>query len=381
MNVIHVVPSIANEASGPSYSVVRLCQSLISEGTEVSLATIGISAGEDNGGFVKRFPFGLGPKKLGRSPLMARWIEDAVKRNTVDMLHNHSLWMMPNVYPGRIAKRTNVSYVVSPRGTLSSWSRTRGSRIKKVFWPMVQAPSLRSVSCFHATAHSEYEDIRSLGFDQPVAVIPNGVDVGELRKRPPGNQRTLLFLGRLHPKKGLDLLMPAWSALQDTYKEWSLRIVGPSADGYENELRNLSAKYKLKRVEFSGALYGEEKHQAYADADVFILPTYSENFGMSVAEALANATPAIVTQGAPWHGLQVNGAGWWIETNLDSLIASMRDAMDRPPDELMRMGMAGREWMKRDFAWDAVARKMNTTYSWILSGGLNTTKPYWVISG
>lgn len=369
MRVTHVVPSISNEANGPSYSIVRLCESQIAQGANVRLLADDRATMSSRLYFLKTFPPGLGPRQLGRSPYLYRWLQEEAVHHGFDVIHNHSLWMMSNVYPGIVARKFKIPMVVSPRGTLSEWAMQHGSSIKKIFWPLVQQPSLTATSCFHATAESEYEDIRRLGFRQPVAIIPNGIDIPDLPAKKRDKLRTLLFLGRIHSKKGLDLLLPAWKALQDRYPEWRLRIVGPDNGGYLAKMQRLADDLRLRRVEFSGPLFGIDKHIAYRQADLYVLPTYSENFGMTVAEAMAAGTPAIVSKGAPWKGLNDNGAGWWIEIGLDPLVACLEDALGRSVDDLQDMGMRSRSWMERAYAWPQIGRQMNEAYSWILQGG------------
>ncbi len=191
------------------------------------------------------------------------------------------------------------------------------------FWRLMQKPALGATSCFHATAESEYKDIRRAGFRQPVAIIPNGIDLPPITLKHRGNARTLLFLGRVHPSKGLDLLLPAWRAVQDRFTDWRLIIAGPDNGGYLKRVQTLSDQLQLKRIEFLGELKGEQKWEAYREAELFVLPTYSENFGMTVAEALAAGVPAIVSKGAPWPGLEMRRVGWWIDVGLDPLVTSL----------------------------------------------------------
>ena len=281
--------------------------------------------------------------------------------------------MMPNVYPGRVARRHDLPFVVSPRGTLSNWAMNSGSRIKVVFWPLVQRPSLKAVSCWHATSVEEYKDIRRLGFHEPVAIVPNGVDVPNFPSTRNSEYRTLLFVSRIHPKKGLDLLLPAWRVVQDHFRDWKLVIVGPDDGGYLQTVKQLAGDLGVQRVEFPGPLYGLEKWTAYHDADVFVLPTYSENFGMAVAEALAAGTPAIVSKGAPWEELASRGAGWWIDIGLDPLIECLRDVLARPRDRLEAMGRRGQDWMKSEFAWTHIATQMRSVYLWLVGSAPRTS--------
>lgn len=160
------------------------------------------------------------------------------------------------------------------------------------------------------------------------------------------------------------------------FPDWELRIVGPDNGGYLAEMQALAARLRLERVMFAGTLYGEEKLRAYREASLFVLPTHSENFGMTVAEALAAGTPAIVTKGAPWGGLEQQGAGWWIDIGVDPLVACLEDALSRSPQSLAEMGQNGRGWMEAEFSWAQVGQRMAETYRWILNGG---NKPEWVV--
>ena len=373
--IAHIVSAIGNEASGPAYSVVRLHESLLDQGRDATLATLDSAPIASPPPFLQTFPQGVGPRRLGRSPAMRRWLASAAKSGAIDLMHNHSLWMMPNVYPGWVSRRSHVPLVVSPRGTLSEWAFASGSKVKKVFWPLLQRPALRATACFHATANSEYEDIRRMGFKQPIAVIPNGIDIPTPGRSDNGEMRTVLFLGRIHRKKGVDMLLNAWRVVSSRFPEWRLRIAGPDNNGYLGSMQGLATKLKLARVEFSGPLYGEAKLRAYRDAELFVLPTHSENFGMTVAESLAAGTPAIVSKGAPWGGLVSEGAGWWIDIGVDPLVACFEAAFAQPREALHAMGEKGCDWMQRDFSWTEIARKTSETYRWILSGG---NKPNWV---
>ena len=385
MNVTHIIPAISNEASGPSYSVVRLCESLIDAGESVTLAALDWEPIDSPPACLRTFPLGLGPRRLGRSPAMSRWLDAEAYAGRVGVLHNHGMWQMNAVYPGRVAAKYNTPFVLSPRGTWSEWAMANGSIAKKPFWSLIQRPAVESVTCFHATAENEHEDIRRLGFRQPVAVIPNGVDIPTSlmmkagnRRTLLGNRRTLLFLSRIDPKKGLDMLLPAWKAVQARFKDWQLKVVGNdegyySASGYLAEMRELSVQLGLQRIEFVGDLHGIAKWQAYADADLFVLPTYSENFGMCVAEALAAGTPAIVTKGAPWEGLDERDAGRWIETERDALIATCENLMQHTPEQLQTMGQRGREWMSNDYSWYKIGLQMSEVYRWL--AGESTVAP------
>jgi glycosyltransferase involved in cell wall biosynthesis len=380
MRVIHFIPGISQEASGPSYSVVRLCESLIDMGADVTLAAMDLPGTLPGPSFARLFPPGLGPRRLGRAPQMYRWLERELSAGDIDVLHSHGMWQMNSVYPGWAAQGPRARLMVSPRGAFSQWAMTHGSRFKRLFWPLVQRPALARAFCFHSTSDSEYDDIRRLGFRQPVAYIPNAVDVPAALARPPRPERTLLFLGRIHPVKGVDILLRAWSVVMGRHPHWRLRIVGTDASyqgtsHYLDEMRQLSQSLGLKRVDFDPPAYGEAKWRAYGDADLFALPTLSESFGMTVAESLAAGTPVIVTTAAPWCRVQEHGCGWSIGLGVEPLAAALEAAMAKSPSELLRLGENGRRWMLAEFSWPAIAERMHRTYEWMKDAG---TPPAWV---
>jgi glycosyltransferase involved in cell wall biosynthesis len=375
LTVVHTVPTISMKADGVAYAASRLCESLIAASNTIILATLDWEPIDSPPTFLKLFPIYCGPKKLGISPSMHKWLMQTAIKDEIRLIHNHGLWMMPNVYPGWVAKKSGLPLIVSPHGTLSNWAMQNGSLVKRFFWPLIQRPALNATTCFHATAESEYHDIRRMGFKQPVAIIPNGIDISAWQPKKHTEYRTLLFLGRVHPIKGLDMLLPAWAAIQHRFPEWRLKIVGPDNGGYLQEMQKLAMTLRLERVEFVGSLFGQDKWQAYQNADLFVLPTYSENFGMSVAEALAVGTPVIVTRGAPWQGLDHHQAGWWIDISVDALTTTLEYALTLSNNELETMGQRGRQWMETEFSWQRISNMMAKTYDWVIKGG---TLPEWI---
>ena len=366
MKLVHVVPHIDQEASGPSYSVPRLCESLAGLEHEVELSCL---AGKRNIPGVsidihRQWPI------LNRFAISTRHTR-ALRRKAayVDIVHNHSLWSMVNVAAGWVVPGQRAKLVTSPRGTLSSWALSRTQFLKLILWPL-QRQVLKRADLLHATSEGEYRDIRTHGFTAPVVIIPNGIDLPVL---PPSKikvkQRTLLFLGRIHPTKCIERLLHSWRQLQEAHLDWRLLIAGPGEPEYESKMRKLSDTLNCERVVFSGALYGARKSEAYFEADLFVLPSHSENFGMTVAEALAHNCPAVVSRGAPWSGLKRAGCGWWIEHDVPTLTAVLDAAMSLPSQELEMMGIKGRDWMERDFGWKAIAHRMGAAYRWLIEGG------------
>jgi glycosyltransferase involved in cell wall biosynthesis len=243
-------------------------------------------------------------------------------------------------------------------------------RKKALFRRLFQNRALAAASLYLATAESEYDDIRSFGLPQPVAVIPNGIDMPNVSaEASQTGGRSVLSLGRIHPKKGLDNLIRAWALIELTFPEWKLRIVGPDQVGHTAELTQLIQSLKLKNVFIEDAVFGEAKTELMASVDLFVLPSRSENFAMTVAESLALGVPVISTKGAPWAGLETHGCGWWVDHGPEPLAAALYSAMSRPLEGLRGMGLNGRAWMAQDYSWEKVARMTLEAYQWLLKGG------------
>jgi len=286
----------------------------------------------------------------------------------VEVIHDHGLWLMPNVYAGWEAKRARTALVVAPRGMLSPVALTFSRMRKRVFWRLLQGPAIRRAACIHATSTQEYEEVRAFGLSNPVAIIPNGIDLPEPKQGSAtslGPERIVLSLGRIHPKKKLDTLIRAWAKIEGAHPGWRLRIMGPDEHGHAGELRALANREGASRVAIEPPIFGSEKLRVYREADLFVLPTSNENFALTVAEALAAGTPAICTKGAPWGGLMQAGCGWWIDQGIDPLATTLANAMAMTRQALKDMGARGHDWMARDFSWDRVAGDMLAVYRWL----------------
>lgn len=369
MGVIHqVVPTLHKELGGVDVAVRGLCRAL-QDGGE-SLRIHALTSPPDASGLEHVFISSQvpgSPSRLGWSPAMKRELMRSVQAG--DIVHNHSLWMMPNIYAGQAALRKGAQLVISPHGTLAPWSLSRSRKIKKMMGWLGQKNALRQAAAFHVTAEAELEYVRQLGFRQPVAVVPHGVEVPdrvtEAAEASTSESKEVLFLSRLHPTKGLELLLHVWKEIEPRYPQVSLKIAGPDEVGYGTEMRKLAKHLGLLNIEFVGALRGDDKTQAFTNAAVYVLPSQSENFAITVAEALSASTPAIVTRGAPWKGLIDHGCGWWIDRTKDALREALVEALETQDEQLTNMGERGRAWIQRDFSWNAIAEQMTAFYRWI----------------
>jgi len=201
-------------------------------------------------------------------------------------------------------------------------------------------------------------------------VIPNGVDIpaGIEKKTPSNSPKTALFFSRIHPKKNLPALVEAWALVRPA--GWRMRIVGPDFEGHRSQVEELVHEKNLDDVfSFGNPVYGDARWDIYRKADLFILPTLSENFGIAVPEALACGIPVITTEGAPWAGLKENNCGWWVPLGVEPLAQALREGTEASDAEREMMGRRGRAWVEKNFAWESAALKMKSLYEWILGGG------------
>ena len=370
LRVAHVIHALAPESGGPSVTVPALCEGLGRLGHDVRLhvTNFGGSCRLVPQNFVLRThrvaPVG---GRLGLSASMHRSVASDAARS--QLLHSHGLWLWTNIDAHLTAARMHVPHVLSPRGMLEPYALQRRPTLKRLLWKLLQGGAAQAARCIHVTADSERASVRSMGLTNPIAVVPNGVAIPTLHAREPRPQRRLLFLGRVEQIKGVDLLLRAWTKLAPDFPDWTLDLVGPAQSRFADEMRHLTQQLRTPRVHFRGAAFDDARDRHLASADLFVLPTRSENFGMAVAEALAAGLPVVCTRGAPWHGLEQHRCGFWVETAEAPIEAALRRAMSLDLASLAAMGQRGRQWMRDEFSWESQARKMTATYEWLLGGG------------
>lgn len=373
MKVVHIVPSLEERHGGPSKSVRALASAGAALGEQVELLTTleagqTVAAGEDRA-TVRTFPR-VAPRWLSRSPELRRYLQ----ATSTDVVHHHSLWLLPLRYATEAARRQSVPLVISPRGMMSGWAyRHRRSR-KRLAELFVHPGAFATAAGWHATSPEERDDIQALGFQQPVCISPNGVplpDDAELAAArttwhqlcPASRTRPVaLFYSRLHRKKRVRELIDLW--LSAPRGDWLLLIVGVAEDYTAAEL---AAGVATAGAQDRVAVFdGTGRPPPYAAASLFVLPSHSENFGLVIAEALAAGVPALVTDTTPWTGLTKNNCGWCVPwENYRSALAA---ALATPASELAAMGRRGRDWTAREFSWARAAGLLNEFYHHLRDG-------------
>lgn len=383
LKVAFAVGGLYTEGSGVARIVCDLANALRRQGTPVDVYTADCPGrGADGTGLAPGNRLHTAPGRwMGRlawSPALARVLDGAA--GELDVVHNHSLWMLPTHYATRAAGRRGVPVVWTVHGFLEPWALAHSRWKKRLAGWAFQDRDLRSASCLVVNSPSELASVRGYGLRNPVAVIPNGVNLEEFASLPPREdferrfpevrgKGVCLFLSRLHEKKGLGHLVEAWSRISREFGEWQLVIAGPD-DGYEARLRERIAVLGLERsVTVAGPLYGEWKRAAWSRADAFVLPSYSEGFSMALLEALAAGLPALVTPGCNFPEAARAGAAFEVEPTAGGTADGLRRLLGMRADERQEMGIRGRTLVEAGYTWDAVARRTLAVYEWAHGAG------------
>lgn len=370
MKVLHVSPSFypSKAYGGTIRSGYGLCRGLAKLGCDVRVLTtdtdgLGRTLGVANDREVevdglrvrychKRLRHSVSPALLGVLPSYVRWA------NVVHLTAVYSFPTFPTLFFCRLF---NKPVVWSPRGALQRWEGSSRVVHKWVWESICQKLASRNNLVLHVTSQAEAEQSLKRFPRLRAVVIPNGVEVPQnLRRSASNGKLRLLYLGRLHPIKGIETLLEACGIVGGLSPDWHLYIAGTGSPSYIDFLKSKVKELGLsEQVEFVGEVFEEKKESLFAQSDVALVPSHIENFGIVVAESLAHAVPVIASKGTPWIGLETNRCGLWVDNDPESLATAIRKIRTLP---LQEMGQRGREWMEKDFSWESLSGEMLALY-------------------
>ena len=379
--------SISRNAGGLFWSVRALSKNAIDAGCEIHVFGGEDAHSDDDQPVWAGVPLTvlptIGPDSFGYQPALTQ----ALDSYQPDLLHVHGLWTYPSLAASQWS-HGHRPYMISPRGMLDSWALNNSGWKKKIAGWAYENAHLRGAACIHALCEAELVAIRAYGLKNPVAVIPNGVDLPntdaryplpEWDKRLPEGANVLLFLSRIHPKKGLVRLLDAWASARSDVPSadtWQLVIAGWDQDGHETELQQRAHMLGIESsVHFVGSQFGQDKVACMRRANAFILPSFSEGLPMAVLEAWSYALPVVITPQCNLPEGFKFGAAIHVEPEVASLVEGLTKLFCMPVDARVSMGQLGHELVKNRFDWKIIGRNMAATYRWMYSGG---TAPTWV---
>lgn len=374
MRLCHIVPSLEDRHGGPSRSVRALADALAAPGDPTELLTTlepgqAMRHARTGAAEVRVFPR-VFPRRLCHAPALRAHL----LATPCDLVHHHALWLLTLRTALAGARKHGAPLVISPRGMLSPWALAHHRGRKRLARALVHPGALAAAAGWHATSAEEADDIRRLGFRQPVCIAPNGVtipapaDLAAARTAwlgacpAPGERPVALFYSRFHRKKRLRELLDLW--LTEDRAPWFLLLVGVPE---EYSVAEVEGWIHARGAEAQVAVFdGVARPPPYAVASLCLLPSHSENFGLVIAEALATGVPALVTDGTPWGALAAHGAGWCVPWA--DYAATLRAALALSQEELAARGAAGRAWAAEAFAWEQSAARLREFYQHLRHG-------------
>lgn len=282
-----------------------------------------------------------------------------------DVFHVNGCWTPGCAITQKWAQEMGIKVVLTPHGMLEPWILARHYWTRKVpALLLYQKTAVKKADCLHATAASEKENLLKLGYNHRIKIIPNGIEVDNISlKQNWERKKRILFLSRIHVKKGIEFLLEAAAFLKDKLEGYIIEIAGEGEKEYIAQLKQKAKELQIESlVQFCGGVYGDQKWKLFQEADVFALPTFSENFGIVVAEALACGTPVITTKGTPWEELETAHCGWWTEIGTQPTTDALNKFLQLSVQELETMGRNGRKLVEQKYSSQKMAKDMVELY-------------------
>ena len=374
MKILQTIVSLSAHSGGTSTCTYDLLSAMQRIGSPIDLTTMQsddlLGKGEN---WIKSLPNdAISPYGFSRN--MNRFLE----KSDYDLYHTNGMWMHCNHATCIIARKKDKPYIITPHGMLHPLALARSAWKKKLLLNFGGVDKdLKMADCIHVTCQDEMNNYRALGYNNPVAVIPNPFAAPTYINEIDGNRdvKRIGFLGRLYPYKKVDTLIEAWAKLENRVDDCQLIIMGRGEPGYERLLKERVLQHGLKNVEFAGFVTGREKFERLASLTTLCVPSDFENFGMIVTESLSVGTPVIASLGTPWQELNTEHCGYWVSNDVKTLAETIAKVLSLSSEEISVMGENGKRLVREKYQDIQVAKKMKQLYEWVLYGG---TQPEFV---
>lgn len=361
MRQLHIVPSISKSHGGLGVAAFEYAISLARAGYEITLLSLRARA-DDLDLDHESLPFDIARPESDSLSSVITLIHGKLQQ-TYDFVHIHGMWVPALSYVAFICRLRGIPYAISPHGSVEHWALDHKKFKKQLGLFLYQRDALTQARLLFATSKQEAESIRQLGLKNPVALVPVGINPVASVRRLSSDVFTILFLSRIDPKKGLPMLLMAFESLR--LERCRLIVAGSGDLEYMATLEELVKRLNIEdKVEFTGMVSGRSKEEAFSTADLFILPSYSENFGIVIAEALVRGVPVITTTATPWEAIGPAGCGWCVPPRPDAIAKALREAVNTDKARLREMGDRGVEYIAKSFSWESIARQAVSCYEW-----------------
>lgn len=374
MKVVFLTASTSRSAGGLFFTITNYTKALKLIGVDVKVVGI-----DDPFSAEDRKAFGdveVVPYKRVNLPVLSQLgysldLSGILEYLKPDIIHLQGLWMYHSWAALKYHKRHNVKVIIEPHGMLDPWALHNSSWKKKIAGLLFEYENLRSADMLHSLCDSEEQSIRDFGLTNPIKVIPNGVVLPDFSKRKKSKEKNLVFLGRIHPKKGIRNLIEAigiiYSKTPKILENWNIKVAGWNQGRHLEELIKLVADLKLEsKVLFVGPVFGEQKKELLTNSDLFILPSYSEGLPMAILEAWSYRLPTIMTDFCNLPEGFEQGCSIKIDTNPEHIASVLTDAFSLSDVQLESMGNKAYDLVKEKFTWDIIARDTKTIYDLLL---------------
>lgn len=357
------------QGAGLGSSALGLHQGFLQNGHPSHLYTTRDSGYEESWEGVSQF-VRSGPTKAYYAPEMRAAAREQIKK--AGILHGHGFYVYPNFLFGGLARKCGKPLVYHIQGFLDPWILQRSQLKKRLVHFLFESANFNHVTWWRAVSEKEHQQAIDYGIKAPIEVLPNGVhmpaDRGEqdiiklLQRFPKQRPKRVLFLSRVHSKKGLDILFHAWAGLDSVLtKDWEIAVFGPDEGGHLAELQSLLAALKLETpVQFYGSVSGDAKEAAFRSADLFVLPSRSEGFPMAVLEAASYGLPVVQTDECNFSQLTQAGGAWEARPEVAEYRVSLNQALQADDHERRQRGQLGQALVKNDYQWSAIAAEVET---------------------
>ena len=365
IHVVHVISGVARGGGGTSSFVADLAR----EQARMSGDRVTIICGQRGVDDVPIDP-AVHVVETGSPPRLDSGLVRLAARERIDVVHVHGLWEPAIHAVCVVARSQGLRRVISTHGMLEPGALAIKPWKKRAALLLYQRRDLVDADCLHATAAEEAASMRRLGFLQPIIVVPPGLEMpaAACGERSAPGPRTALFCSRITPVKNVLGLVAVWAEVRPS--GWKLVIAGPDEAGHAAAVRAAVDRAGLAgEVAVIGPRYGADKDRMFREASLFVLPSFSENFGIVVLEALGHALPVITTTSTPWREIGQAGAGWCVAPDHVSLARALREAVDRPAAELGAMGERGRAIAREGYGWTSVTARLRDAYAWTMGRG------------